>query len=114
MQPGVKEFWRVANASSQAFVTLAILFGETAQQVEIIALDGIPVTGSYKTASVTLPPAGRAEFIVQGPAAGQAASLWQTGFDTGPIGNPNAAQELAAIPSHQCSAGACGVAFGPG
>ena len=97
MQPGVKEFWRVANASSQAFLTLAILFGETAQQVEIIALDGIPVTAPEKTASIILPPAGRAEFIVTGPAAGQAASLWQTGFDTGPIGNPNNAQELAAI-----------------
>jgi FtsP/CotA-like multicopper oxidase with cupredoxin domain len=97
MQPGVKEFWRVANASSQAFVTLAILLGETAQQVEIIALDGIPVTAPEKTTSITLPPAGRAEFIVTAPAAGQTASLWQTGFDTGPIGNPNTAQELAAI-----------------
>ena len=97
MQPGVKEFWRVANASSQAFLSLAVLFGETAQQVEIIALDGIPVTESYKTTSIMLPPAGRAEFIVTGPAAGQAASFWQTGFDTGPIGNANAAQELAVI-----------------
>jgi len=97
MQPGAKEFWRVANASSQAFVTLAVLFGQTAQQVEIIALDGIPVTTPYTTTSVVLPPAGRAEFIVTGPAAGQAASFWQSGFDTGPIGNPNIAQALAAI-----------------
>jgi FtsP/CotA-like multicopper oxidase with cupredoxin domain len=97
MQPGAKEFWRVANASSQAFLTLAVLFGDTAQQVEIIALDGIPVTDPYQTKSVTLPPAGRAEFIVTGPTAGQAAGFWQTGFDTGPIGNPNAAQELAVI-----------------
>jgi len=97
MQPGVSEFWRVANASSQAFLTLAVLFGETAQQVEIIALDGIPVTSRYYQTSVTLPPAGRAEFIVTGPAAGQAASFWQMGFDTGPIGNVNGAQELAVI-----------------
>ena len=97
MQPGVKEFWRVANASSQAFLTLAVLFADTAQQVEIIALDGIPVTRRYRTSSITLPPAGRAEFIVTAPAQGQAASFVQTGFDTGPIGNPNAAQELAII-----------------
>ena len=97
MQPGVKEFWRVANASSQAFLTLAVLFGQTAQQLEIIALDGIPVTAPYTATSVVLPPAGRAEFIVTGPAAGEAATFWQTGFDTGPIGNPNNAQALAAI-----------------
>jgi FtsP/CotA-like multicopper oxidase with cupredoxin domain len=97
MQPGAKEFWRVANSSSQAFLTLAILFGQTAQQVEIIALDGIPVTAPSMTTAIVLPPAGRAEFIVTGPAAGQSASFWQTGFDTGPIGNPNNAQALAAI-----------------
>jgi FtsP/CotA-like multicopper oxidase with cupredoxin domain len=97
MQPGATEFWRVANASSQAFLTLAVLFGETAQSVEIIALDGIPVTSSYSQTSITLPPAGRAEFIVTGPPAGQAASFWQMGFNTGPIGNVNGAQELAVI-----------------
>jgi FtsP/CotA-like multicopper oxidase with cupredoxin domain len=97
MQPGATEFWRVANASSQAFLTLAVLFGETAQSLEIIALDGIPVTSNYSQTSITLPPAGRAEFIVTGPPAGQAASFWQMGFNTGPIGNVNGAQELAVI-----------------
>lgn len=97
LQPGVKEFWRVVNASSQQFLTLAVLFGQTAQAVQIIALDAIPVTAPYSTTSVILPPAGRAEFIVTGPAAGQAAGFWQMGFDTGPIGNTNGAQELAVI-----------------
>ncbi|HEY4772100.1 MAG TPA: multicopper oxidase domain-containing protein [Steroidobacteraceae bacterium] len=97
MQPGATEFWRVANSSSQAFVTLAVLFGKTAQSLKIIALDGIPVTTSYTAKSIILPPAARAEFVVTGPAAGQSASLWQQGFDTGPIGNPNLAQELAVI-----------------
>jgi FtsP/CotA-like multicopper oxidase with cupredoxin domain len=97
MQPGAKEFWRVANASSQAFLTLAVHFGQTAQPLEIIALDGIPVTSPYSATSIILPPAGRAEFVMSGPAAGQAASFWQTGFNTGPIGNSNAAQELAVI-----------------
>jgi FtsP/CotA-like multicopper oxidase with cupredoxin domain len=97
MQPGATEFWRVANASSQAFLTLAVLFGQSAQPVEIIALDGIPVTSNYSQTSITLPPAGRAEFIVTGPPTGQAASFWQMGFNTGPIGNVNGAQELAVI-----------------
>jgi FtsP/CotA-like multicopper oxidase with cupredoxin domain len=72
-------------------------FGQTAQPLEIIALDGIPVTSPYSATSIILPPAGRAEFVMSGPAAGQAASFWQTGFNTGPIGNSNAAQELAVI-----------------
>ena len=97
MQPGVTEFWRVANASTQAFLNLSVRFGQTAQPLEIIALDGIPVTSNITQTSITLPPAGRAEFIVTGPAAGQAASFWQTGFYTGPIGNVNGAQELAVI-----------------
>jgi FtsP/CotA-like multicopper oxidase with cupredoxin domain len=97
MQPGAKEYWRVANSSSQAFLTLQIQFGTTPQPVEIIELDGIPVTAPYSTTSIVLPPAGRAEFIMTGPAAGQPASFWQSGFVTGPIGNLNGAQQLAVI-----------------
>jgi FtsP/CotA-like multicopper oxidase with cupredoxin domain len=97
MQPGVTEFWRVANASSQAFVNLAVSFGSTQQPLEIIALDGIPVTSSSTVTSIALPPAGRAEFIVTGPPAGQAATFEQLGFDTGPIGNPNGTQVLAVM-----------------
>jgi FtsP/CotA-like multicopper oxidase with cupredoxin domain len=97
MQPGVREFWRVANASSQAFLTLAVSFGDTQQPLEIIALDGIPVTSSSTVTSIALPPAGRAEFIVTAPPAGQAATFQQAGFDTGPIGNPNGSQVLALI-----------------
>jgi FtsP/CotA-like multicopper oxidase with cupredoxin domain len=97
MQPGAKEFWRVANASSQAFLTLAVKFGQKSQSLSIVALDGIPVTKIYNVTSIVLPPAGRAEFIVTGPAAGQTASLVQSGFDTGPIGNPNTAVQLASI-----------------
>jgi len=96
-QPGVSEFWRVANASSQAFLTLSVLFGETAQPLEIIALDGIPVSSPYDETSIVLPPAGRAEFVVTTPPVGQEATFRQMGFDTGPIGNPNGAQDLAVI-----------------
>jgi len=97
MKPGVKEFWRVANASSQAFLSLQIWFGTKPQPVELIELDGIPVKETTQVTTVQIPPAGRAEFIVQGPAANQAASFQQAGFNTGPIGNPNPQQELASI-----------------
>ena len=97
MQPGVKEFWRVANASSQAFLNLQIWFGTTPQKVEIVELDGIPVKEPIQETTVTIPPAGRAEFIMQGPPLNQAASFQQIGFNTGPIGNPNPPQELAVL-----------------
>ena len=97
MKPGEKQFWRVANASTQAFLSLAVLFGNTAQTLEVISLDGVPVTGDPMVTSVDVPPAGRAEFIVTGPASGQAATFVTNGFDTGPVGNGNASQVLADI-----------------
>ena len=97
MKPGVKEFWRVANASSQGFLSLQIWFGTTPQNLEVIELDGIPVNETAQVTTIRIPPAGRAEFIVQGPAANQTASFQHVGFNTGPIGNPNPPQELASI-----------------
>jgi FtsP/CotA-like multicopper oxidase with cupredoxin domain len=97
MTPGAKEFWRVANATSQAFLALQVLIDNAAQNLEIIALDGIPVMQPTTVTEIDLAPAGRAEFIVQGPAANQTAAFWQGGFDTGPIGNPNKPQQLAVI-----------------
>lgn len=97
MKPGVKEFWRVANASSQAFLNLQVWFGANPQPLEIIELDGIPVKETTQAATITIPPAGRAEFIVQAPAANQTATLQHLGFNSGPIGDPNPPQELAVI-----------------
>jgi FtsP/CotA-like multicopper oxidase with cupredoxin domain len=56
MKPGAREFWRVANATSQAFLALQVAFGNTAQQVNLVALDGAPVPKSrylknHRTAS---------------------------------------------------------------
>jgi FtsP/CotA-like multicopper oxidase with cupredoxin domain len=97
MKPGVKEFWRVANASSQAFLSLQVWFGTTAQKLEVVELDGIPVNEITQVTTIDIPPAGRAEFIMQGPAEGQTASFQHINFNSGPIGNPNLAQELAMI-----------------
>jgi FtsP/CotA-like multicopper oxidase with cupredoxin domain len=97
MKPGVKEFWRVANAASQAFLALELVYDGVPQNVTLIALDGIPVRRGVQLSKIELPPAGRAEFIVAGPAAGQAASFRQAGFDTGRIGPLNPSRELARI-----------------
>jgi len=97
MKPGAKEFWRVVNSTTQGFLNLQFRVGGTAQTVEIVALDGIPVQTKEEVTTVAIPPAGRAEFIITGPAAGQSASFWQAGFNTGPIGNPNIEQQLAVV-----------------
>jgi FtsP/CotA-like multicopper oxidase with cupredoxin domain len=97
MGAGEKQFWRVANASTQAFLALQVLFGTTAQNLEIIGLDGVPVTGDPTETLINIPPAGRAEFIVTGPPSGTAATFVNAGFNTGPVGNTNPAQVLANI-----------------
>lgn len=97
MKPGEKQFWRVLNATHQGFLALQFLFGTTPQNMELISMDGVPVTGEQHTTTISLPPAGRAEFIVTGPPAGVSASLVTAGFDTGPVGNPNVAQLFASI-----------------
>jgi FtsP/CotA-like multicopper oxidase with cupredoxin domain len=96
-KPGVREFWRVANATSQAFLALQLVFGKTAQQVTLIALDGVPVQKNRSLRTIDLPPGGRAEFIVTGPPEGQQARLLQTEFETGRTGFENPPQELARI-----------------
>jgi len=97
MKPGAKEFWRVANAASQAFLALRVMFGKTAQPVKLIALDGVPVRKSVDLRTIELPPGGRAEFIVTGPAAGQEARLLQTEVEIGRTGPESDEQELAKI-----------------
>ena len=97
MKPGAKEFWRVANATSQAFLALQMMFGKTAQSVNLVALDGVPLQKSRYLRTIELPPGGRAEFIVTGPAAGQAAGLLQTETETGRTGFENLPQQVARI-----------------
>ncbi len=97
MKPGEKQFWRVANASTQAFLSLQLLFGGTAQQLEIIGLDGVPVTGDPFVTSIDIPPAGRAEFIITGPPSGTPATFVTNTFNTGPVGNTNNMQLLASV-----------------
>jgi FtsP/CotA-like multicopper oxidase with cupredoxin domain len=97
MKPGAREFWRVANASTQAFLTLQILNGGTAQNLEVIAYDGVPVQTDTTVTSIVLAPAARAEFIMQGPSGGGSEVFQTAGFDTGPVGNPNPQQVFANI-----------------
>jgi FtsP/CotA-like multicopper oxidase with cupredoxin domain len=97
VQYGQPEFWRVVNATTQAFMNLQIQFGTTPQQLQLLALDGIPLqTPTYQT-TVSVPPAGRVEFIMPGLPAGQTGTFLTTGYNSGPVGNPNPPQVLASV-----------------
>jgi FtsP/CotA-like multicopper oxidase with cupredoxin domain len=97
VNPGEKQFWRVLNSSTQAFLDLQLLYDNNPQSMELISIDAVPVTNDPTVTDIKLPPAGRAEFIITGPPEGANAIFVNLGFDTGPVGNPNAAQTLSNI-----------------
>jgi FtsP/CotA-like multicopper oxidase with cupredoxin domain len=97
MKPGEKQFWRVANATNQDFLQLQVQIGTKPENLELIALDGYPLAKTRNQTTILIPPAGRAEFIVQAPPAGGSGLVFTQTYDTGPTGNPDIAQPLATI-----------------
>src|SRR5580704_10653088 len=99
--PGERQFWRLVNASADRYLDLQL----EGQTFEIVAMDGMPIglhDPIHPTRSaehVLLPPAGRLEAIVTGPAAGMPRRLVSRCVDTGPDGDPNPAMVLADIVS---------------
>ena len=97
--PGERQFWRIVNASADRYVDLQL----EGQTFEIVAMDGMPIAQHDPTHRtriadhVLLPPAGRLEAIVAGPAAGTPRRLITHCVDTGPDGDPNPAMVLADI-----------------
>ena len=97
MRSGLKQFWRIVNASPDLYVDLAI----PGQSFKVIALDGMPLTVHDPKESarwmqhVLVPPAGRVEAIVTGPPKGVRAMLKSRCFDTGKDGDPNPEMVLA-------------------
>lgn len=97
--PGERQFWRIVNASPDLYADLKV----DTEQLEIVALDGMPLAFHDPTRRTELvdhilvPPAGRVEAIVTGPNRGAHASLRTLCFDTGPDGDPNPAMVLADI-----------------
>ncbi|MGH6878351.1 MAG: multicopper oxidase family protein [Rhizomicrobium sp.] len=106
MQTGAQEFWRVVSACADTVMDLQVRYDGVAQPLQIAALDGVPTgsqDGKHQGTLITqtdilIPPAGRAEFIVTGPAASvKEAMLMTTRIDTGPLGDIDPARPLAAI-----------------
>jgi FtsP/CotA-like multicopper oxidase with cupredoxin domain len=97
MKPGEKQFWRVANATLQDFMPLQVWINGTPEPLQLIALDGYPLAAPRTVTEILLPPAGRAEFIVQGPPTGESGQLISLAYSTGPTGNQDFEQVLANI-----------------
>src|SRR5438270_973788 len=99
--PGERQFWRIVNASPDLYADLEV----DSSSFEGIALAGMPLAYhdlTIRTRSmshVLVPPAGRVEAIVTGPAADSHAALRTRCFDTGPDGDSNPAMVLADIVS---------------
>jgi FtsP/CotA-like multicopper oxidase with cupredoxin domain len=96
MTGGQSEFWRVLNASTNGFLALQLVSGGV-QPLQVISIDGIPLTSPVSMTTIYLPPAGRAEFIVPALVANTASSFVTQGFNTGPIGDPMPATALAKV-----------------
>jgi FtsP/CotA-like multicopper oxidase with cupredoxin domain len=96
MTAGQKEFWRLLNASTNGFLTIQVI-QNTVQQLQLISVDGIPLTSPTNVTTIEIPPAGRAEFIVPALVANTPAILATQGYPTGPIGDPMPGTNLANI-----------------
>jgi len=94
---GEQQFWRIVNASPDLYADLQV----DGEQLEIVALDGMPLAFHNPghpvefASHVLLPPAGRVEAIITGPNPGARAALRTRCFDTGSDGDANPAMVLA-------------------
>jgi FtsP/CotA-like multicopper oxidase with cupredoxin domain len=98
-----KEFWRVANTAANSLIDLQILDNNVAQTLQIVAVDGVPLTdssGNPTTTSVTnfvLPPGARVEFIYTTPKQGDTAQVITANWNNGPDGDADPMRPLANI-----------------
>jgi FtsP/CotA-like multicopper oxidase with cupredoxin domain len=97
IKPHEKQFWRVANASTQLFLALQLQYSTIPQKMLLIAVDGVPLKTPQSITTIRLAPAGRVEFVMEGPDSGQDAQFDTLAVNTGPVGNPNVAQVIADI-----------------
>jgi FtsP/CotA-like multicopper oxidase with cupredoxin domain len=94
---GEHQFWRIVNASPDRYADLQV----DAEQLEIVALDGMPLAFHNPAhrvefaSHILVPPAGRVEAIVTGPRQGARASLRSLCFDMGRDGDANPEMVLA-------------------
>jgi FtsP/CotA-like multicopper oxidase with cupredoxin domain len=97
-----QEFWRVLNASSDTIFDLGVTINNVPQQLQIVAIDGVPVGGSDNPQSVNqtsflLPPGSRAEFVLTTPGSSDQAQLVTLGWNAGSDGGADPQHVIANI-----------------
>ena len=104
MKPSERQLWRVLNASAITYLNLQVSYNGAAQALGVVALDGVPVNENGMSRNSVLwqthlgvPPGGRIEFIVKGPAEGVKGSLVTRSVNTGSGGENDPTRPLATI-----------------
>ncbi len=104
IRPREHQLWRVLNASAITYLNLAVLFNRKPQPLGIVALDGVPLNANGNPDNaieprdhIGVPPGGRVEFIVEGPALGESGLLVTRTVDTGQGGENDPNRALALI-----------------
>jgi FtsP/CotA-like multicopper oxidase with cupredoxin domain len=104
MKPGERQLWRVLNASAITYLNLEVVFSGSAQQLGVVAIDGIPTNENGVAGNNVLwqnhlgvPPGGRIEFIVKGPPQGTKANFVTRSVNTGWAGENDPNRPLATI-----------------
>jgi FtsP/CotA-like multicopper oxidase with cupredoxin domain len=96
-KPSEKQLWRILNSTSTQFLQLQLLNQGSPTNFDIVGLDGVPLEATRVANTVVIPPAGRADIVVQGPPKNGLYQFFNAGYDTGPIGDPNPAVLLANV-----------------
>jgi FtsP/CotA-like multicopper oxidase with cupredoxin domain len=106
IKPAERQIWRVLNASSITYLNLQLLFRGAAQNLGIVAVDGVPLNQNGLGGGdvvwmnhLGVAPGGRVEFIVAGPPSGTEARLVTRGVNTGPGGENDPVRPIARIVS---------------
>ena len=103
--PNQGELWRVANTSADTILNLQYTINGTAQPLQVVGIDGVPLAlGSSGQSSTTqtnlvLPPGSRVEFVLTTPNIGDTAQLSTQYWSTGPDGDYDPARPIANIVS---------------
>jgi FtsP/CotA-like multicopper oxidase with cupredoxin domain len=104
MRPSERQLWRVLNASAITYLNLQVLYGNAAQALGVVALDGVPINenrmpgnGAIWVSHAGVPPGGRIEFIVKGPPDSVKGTLVTRSVNTGVGGENDPARALATI-----------------
>jgi len=104
MKPDQRQLWRVLNASAITYLSLQLLFDGQAQAVEVVALDGVPISDKGTVGNhfillshLGVPPGGRIEFVMKGPPRGSHATLVTRSVNTGAVGENDPSRPIATI-----------------